>query len=28
VDEPLSTLPLSRVRPGPDVLEQLMDSLR
>jgi 2-oxoglutarate ferredoxin oxidoreductase subunit beta len=28
VDEPLSTLPLSRVRPGPEVLEQLMESLR
>ena len=28
VDEPLSTLPLSRVRPGPEVLEELMESLR
>ncbi len=28
VDEPLSTLPLTRVRPGPEVLEQLMESLR
>jgi 2-oxoglutarate/2-oxoacid ferredoxin oxidoreductase subunit beta len=28
VDEPLSTLPLSSVRPGPEVLEELMESLR
>src|SRR5437868_6103612 len=28
VDEPLSKLPLSRVRPGPEVLDQLMESLR
>jgi 2-oxoglutarate/2-oxoacid ferredoxin oxidoreductase subunit beta len=28
VDEPLSQLPLSRVRPGPEVLEELMESLR
>jgi 2-oxoglutarate ferredoxin oxidoreductase subunit beta len=28
VDEPLSQLPLGRVRPGPEVLEQLMESLR
>jgi len=28
VDEPLSTLPLESVRPGPEVLEQLMESLR
>jgi 2-oxoglutarate/2-oxoacid ferredoxin oxidoreductase subunit beta len=28
VDEPLSTLPLNRVRPGPEVLEELMESLR
>jgi 2-oxoglutarate ferredoxin oxidoreductase subunit beta len=28
VDEPLSTLPLSSVRPGPEVLDQLMESLR
>ncbi len=28
IDEPLATLPLSKVRPGPEVLEQLMDSLR
>jgi 2-oxoglutarate/2-oxoacid ferredoxin oxidoreductase subunit beta len=28
VDEPLSTLPLSSVRPGPEVLDELMESLR
>ena len=28
IDEPLATLPLSKVRPGPEVLDQLMDSLR
>ncbi len=28
VDEPLATLPLERVRPGRDVLEEIMDSLR
>jgi 2-oxoglutarate ferredoxin oxidoreductase subunit beta len=28
VDEPLSTLPLDKARPGPEVLEQLMESLR
>ncbi len=28
VDEPLARLPLSSVRPGPEVLEQLMESLR
>jgi 2-oxoglutarate/2-oxoacid ferredoxin oxidoreductase subunit beta len=28
VDEPLSTLPLERVRPGYDVLDEVMDSLR
>jgi len=28
IDEPLATLPLSKVRPGPEVLEQLMESLR
>ena len=28
VDEPLAALPLSKVRPGPEVLDQLMDSLR
>jgi 2-oxoglutarate/2-oxoacid ferredoxin oxidoreductase subunit beta len=28
VDEPLSTLPLGKLRPGPEVLEQLMESLR
>jgi 2-oxoglutarate/2-oxoacid ferredoxin oxidoreductase subunit beta len=28
VDEPLSTLPLDKVRPGPDVLEEIMESLR
>jgi 2-oxoglutarate/2-oxoacid ferredoxin oxidoreductase subunit beta len=28
VDEPLSTLPLNKVRPGPEVLQQLMESLR
>jgi 2-oxoglutarate ferredoxin oxidoreductase subunit beta len=28
VDEPLATLPLNRVRPGPEVLEEVMESLR
>ena len=28
VDEPLAALPLSKVRPGPEVLDQLMESLR
>jgi 2-oxoglutarate ferredoxin oxidoreductase subunit beta len=28
VDEPLATLPLERVRPGRDVLEEIMESLR
>ncbi len=28
VDEPLATLPLERVRPGPEVLEAVMESLR
>jgi 2-oxoglutarate ferredoxin oxidoreductase subunit beta len=28
VDEPLATLPLSRVRPGPEALEEIMDGLR
>jgi 2-oxoglutarate ferredoxin oxidoreductase subunit beta len=28
VDEPLGTLPLDRVRPGPEALEEIMDSLR
>jgi 2-oxoglutarate ferredoxin oxidoreductase subunit beta len=28
VDEPLATLPLDRVRPGRDVLEEVMESLR
>jgi len=28
VDEPLATLPLDRVRPGPEVLEEVMESLR
>jgi 2-oxoglutarate ferredoxin oxidoreductase subunit beta len=28
VDEPLATLPLDRVRPGPDALEEIMESLR
>ncbi len=28
VDEPLATLPQSRVRPGPEVLAKIMDSLR
>ena len=28
VDEPLATLPLDRVRPGHDVLDEVMDSLR
>jgi len=28
VDEPLATLPLERVRPGPEVLEAIMESLR
>ena len=28
VDEPLATLPLERVRPGREALEEIMDSLR
>ncbi len=28
VDEPLATLPLDAVRPGPEVLEEIMESLR
>jgi len=28
VDEPLATLPLDRVRPGKDALEEIMESLR
>jgi 2-oxoglutarate ferredoxin oxidoreductase subunit beta len=28
VDEPLASLPLDMVRPGPEVLEEIMDSLR
>jgi 2-oxoglutarate/2-oxoacid ferredoxin oxidoreductase subunit beta len=28
VDEPLARLPLSRVRPGPEVLEEIMEGLR
>src|SRR5262249_61034669 len=28
VDEPLATLPLERVRPGPEVLEEIMEGLR
>jgi 2-oxoglutarate ferredoxin oxidoreductase subunit beta len=28
VDEPLSTLPLDRVRPGREVLDEIMDGLR
>ena len=28
VDEPLSTLPLERVRPGRDVLDSIMESLK
>ena len=28
VDEPLASLPLSRTRPGPDALEEIMESLR
>jgi 2-oxoglutarate ferredoxin oxidoreductase subunit beta len=28
VDEPLATLPLHRVRPGPEVLDEIMESLR
>src|SRR5213594_1113771 len=28
VDEPLATLPLDRVRPGPEALEEIMESLR
>jgi len=28
VDEPLAFLPLERVRPGPDALEEIMESLR
>ena len=28
VDEPLATLPLDRIRPGREVLEEVMESLR
>ena len=28
VDEPLATLPLSRIRPGPEALEEIMEALR
>ena len=28
VDEPLATLPLSQVRPGPEALEEIMEGLR
>ena len=28
VDEPLATLPLERVRPGRDVLDEVMESLK
>ncbi len=28
VDEPLASLPLDRVRPGPEALEEIMDGLR
>lgn len=28
VDEPLATLPQSRVRPGPEALEMIMEELR
>jgi len=28
VDEPLATLPLSRTRPGPEALEEIMEGLR
>jgi len=28
VDEPLATLPLEMVRPGPEILEEVMESLR
>jgi 2-oxoglutarate ferredoxin oxidoreductase subunit beta len=28
VDEPLASLPLERVRPGPAALEEIMESLR
>jgi 2-oxoglutarate ferredoxin oxidoreductase subunit beta len=28
VDEPLASLPLDKVRPGPEVLDEIMDSLR
>jgi 2-oxoglutarate ferredoxin oxidoreductase subunit beta len=28
VDEPLATLPLERVRPGREVLDEIMESLR
>jgi hypothetical protein len=27
-EEPLATLPASRLRPGPEVLEQVMEELR
>jgi 2-oxoglutarate ferredoxin oxidoreductase subunit beta len=28
VDEPLASLPLERLRPGPEALEEIMDGLR
>jgi hypothetical protein len=28
VDEPLASLPLSRTRPGPEALEEIMEGLR
>jgi hypothetical protein len=28
VDESLASLPLDRVRPGPEVLDEIMESLR
>ena len=28
VDEPLATLPLERIRPGKEALEEIMESLR
>ena len=28
VDEPLASLPLDRVRPGPEALEEIMEGLR
>jgi hypothetical protein len=28
VDEPLASLPLERVRPGPEALDEIMEGLR